>query len=394
VTGWQTRQLIEAFPWLSFAEAVRSLPAMLNTPAGVTVYLKHMEELGAARRRRQAELRKVHAPPRPVIWQQDDYRLVELTHPAHYVQESHVLGHCVGTSYNTRAINRMTGRCKAPASEQYLSYWLRREWRQSRMFSFEVDDTPKFTIEVNLRRRALQHIQGRHSEKPTDPIAPFWPYLCRAIAALQRETRFVRTLADLLLDNDTVLLPDGSIEPAELDNLADAVMGSVTAKTLGHPRAFARALALPALDLNLTGVPETYLRDVEVIQSTVMFTGHNLTMPKLRRIEGHCYLYPVQSAKLPQLQRVVGDVYGAALDDISLPKLRAIAGSFISEASILNLPELLSVGGNFAHSRLKGGNLQKLRYIYGPLDFGAFPRDQLPKFKRGYHRLRAFVQPL
>jgi hypothetical protein len=119
-----------------------------------------------------------------------------------------------------------------------------------------------------------------------------------------------------------------------------------------------------------------------------MFTGLNFTMPKLRRIEGHCFLYPVQFATLPQLQRVVGDVFGAALDDISLPQLRSIAGSFISEASVLNLPELLSVGCNFAHPRLTSGNLQKLRYIYGPIDFGAFPRDQLPKFARGFHRHR------
>jgi hypothetical protein len=282
----------------------------------------------------------------------------------------------------------MAGRCTSPASEQYLTYWLRREWRQSRLFSFEVDDSPKFTIEVNLRRRALQRIEGRHWEKPTDPIAPFWPYLCRALAALQRATGYVRTMTDLLLDNDTVLLPDGSIAAATPENLADAVLGSVTAKTLAQPRALARALALPAIELNLTGVPETELSDVEVIQSTVIFTGMNFIMPKLRRIEGHCYLYPVYFAELPLLQRVGGDMFGAELAHITLPQLRSIAGNFISEVSVLNLPELLSVGGNFAHPHLTGGNLPRLRYIGCPIEFGRFPRDQLPKFARGYHPQR------
>jgi hypothetical protein len=333
-------------------------------------------------------LRRAHAPPRPVIWQQEAYRLVELTHPAHLVQESHALGHCVGTSYNYRAIERMTGHHKAPASEQYLTYWLRREWRQSRLFSFEMDDAPKFTIEVNLRRRALQRVEGQHWEKPTDPIAPFWPYLCRALAALQRETGYVRTLADLLLDDDTVLLPDGSLEPADMGNLAAAVMGGVTAKTLGQSGAFARALALPAIDLNLTGVPDTDLRDVAVIHGNVMSTGYQFNMPNLRRVEGHCYIYPVYSAELPLLQQVVGDIHGAELAHISLPRLRAIGGHFVTDAGVLDLPELLSVGGYFAHPHLTRSNLPKLRYIGCPIDFGRIPRDQQPKFARGYHPQR------
>jgi hypothetical protein len=133
-------------------------------------------------------------------------------------------------------------------------------------------------------------------------------------------------------------------------------------------------------------VPETELRDVKIIQSTVMFTGMNLIMPKLRRIEGHCYLYPVYFAELPLLQRVGGDVFGAELAHITLPQLRSIAGNFISDVTILNLPELLSVGGHCSHPRLTGGNLPKLRYIGNPIDFGGFPRDQLPKFARGYQR--------
>jgi hypothetical protein len=388
VSGWQTAERIRGFPWLSFAQAVRQLPEMLVTTAGVTVYLQRMEDVQRARRKRHAELRQKHAPPRPVIWQQDDFRLVELTHPLHLLHESAALGHCLSSNTNYRVLGRLKGHGVNPASEQYLTYWLRMEWKQIRLFSFEVAGKPRFTLEVNLRQRSVQQIQGKPDDSHVNMFAPFWPYLCRALIALQRETRFIRMLADFNLENDTVLLPDGTIAPAELDNLADAVTGYVTAKTLGHPKAFDLALSLPSIDLDLTGVPEDYLREVEAIHSTVVFGSCRLTMPKLRRVEGHCYLYRPIDVRLPLLEQIKGELYGGGLTDITLPQLRSIGGNFISHAHRLTLPALLSVGGAFCQPFLTEADLRSLRYIGRVVHFGHLHRThQVPNFVRGHRWL-------
>jgi hypothetical protein len=121
------------------------------------------------------------ATSRPVLWLSGDgrYRLQELVHPQHLVDESRALGHCVG--------RQRAGPETEDGNLQNLRYWRLIKRHQSRIFSFGrtggPDAGPLCTLHVQLPSHVLVEA-GPEVPRVLTGTEPYFPALMASLEAL------------------------------------------------------------------------------------------------------------------------------------------------------------------------------------------------------------------
>lgn len=133
--------------------------------------------------------------PEVIYTTSSGHKLVELTTPEHFREDTAALGHCLSTNYNTAALKEKGLTTGSPGSEQYLHYLMKLRAKEIRLFSLRAPDgTPRATMTYNLKKNAITEVSGKQyvdsdgfTMQDIHDSAPFYPDVCQSLLFLRNQ---------------------------------------------------------------------------------------------------------------------------------------------------------------------------------------------------------------
>ena len=160
----------------SAARMIAERPSFITDPINVSSMARIYDQVQLNRARAKAFTRPAFVFPRPTVWRSKDRRIVlsELVDPWHLIDEGEMMGHCIGSVFETGI--------KHPKPTD-LRYWRWINEGRSHVFSLEVDGMALFTFHVGAVEQRLREVQG--SSLPCPHERSRGPHLVTALSLLK-----------------------------------------------------------------------------------------------------------------------------------------------------------------------------------------------------------------
>ena len=283
--------------------------AILQTPAVITnedrivkiLYQHQQQSLCSAKAARARLYDSKDAPPVLFTAKDPDYTLVELTSPAHLMQEAAVMKHCMA-GYNHDALRQAGLRAGGPGSERYLNYAIKIREEKCRIFSLRYRGQPLVSMEYNIRSEKIKQMV-----KKRDALVlrndPFLPALGELLFRL-KQTVPIRKIsgfpkpknAEHVLSGEMQSVRVGDIPPAEVFMAPDVIRLSPDG---GGPYLsdyfMDKNFTIDVSDYDLTRLPKQ-------VKATLVYTGKKFNAPQLER--ARVMKIEAEEVSLPRLEKV------------------------------------------------------------------------------------------
>ena len=197
------------------------------------------------------------SPPRRILWECGPFRFEEATSPSHLIEDSAVLGHCVGVTHDKHQLARHQLHPDDKEAAPFLTYWLRIQRGLSRIVTFTRDRIPVATLEYSVKRKSIIRIERRgarnmHAGHPD--IAPFCEGLWSIITAWG-----IRSLPHINGVPSGSILTTHGLEHPTLDTLRRALWGYVHLDATSEPEFIRLCGETPCISIVITQLPPVSL---------------------------------------------------------------------------------------------------------------------------------------
>lgn len=169
-TGKQTSEAILLFPIVPLIHAIKHYPHMVRGKGSIiSILRKHQQHL-ERERAKQWLLLEGPTPERILLWTDGLYTLKEATDPRHLLNDTLVLGHCVGSLFNRIALEHLKLSKDHPDAIHYLHYWMKIKSGESRILTLFEADMSLVTIDFHPHTQIIIGAQGKTT--PMGQIVP------------------------------------------------------------------------------------------------------------------------------------------------------------------------------------------------------------------------------
>lgn len=342
--GAQTAQNIaEWTPTLTYqiARPLRMNPTLIQSRQTLAAIIREHEHMMERSQALNAKtFRLTHT--RPVLWENEGYRLAELTRPEHLLEESHVLKHCVGLQIEHGAPeNTHTRSPSDPKRWEQLHYWQRIQHGHARLFSFMYRQVPLVTIHYTPQRLVIDDIRIKHNQAAVRLLPAQFRILSAAFDVIRARFGLLSIVPFDQCRPGIILTRSGEETPATTANLADALTGTICLTSRSEPAFITEALANPYLTLNVSDLTNHQLANIIRVAGRLTAMRSTLLMPKLVSVGGS---NSVQANVIsqPKLTHVGGHNSVKARNLIDQSSLTKALSNRASAPSVLQPPEMLA----------------------------------------------------
>lgn len=280
-TGLQSPEAIAAFPASTLADAIREAPHLIGTKASIAAVLRGHQCRNEQAASALQQTLPSDVPERLVLWQRGDYRLEEATDPRHLQKDSADLKHCVGTAFNSAALQEKGLSPHDSEAINYLHYWMKMKTGETRILTLTRLGRPLVTLEHDTELRAILQICGYRNQTPEFGDAFLKP-LCGALSAIREPFGLTKIHNLPVPPPNTILHASGAFLPVTEDYIADALAGSVQLPP--HPSAslLKAAAASPLITLDITAATQSALDTLEEAACHLISSSKSVCLPALQ----------------------------------------------------------------------------------------------------------------
>lgn len=257
--------------------------------------------------------------PRRVLWECGPFRFEEATSPSHLIEDSAVLGHCVGVTYDKHQLARHQLQPDDMEAAPFLTYWLRIRRGLSRIVTFTRDRIPVATLEYSVKRKCIVRIERRgarnmHASHPD--IAPFCEGLFSIVTAWG-----IRSLPHINGVPPGIIVTARGLEPPTLDTLRRALWGYVHLDATSAPEFIRLCGETPRISIVITQLPPDSLVALPVRIAATHLAFRATDPLHIEHIE-HASVEAVDACRLSLPSLRSGSITSIKAMAINLPSFR------------------------------------------------------------------------